>query len=392
MPNLSKRIATLPPYPFAELEGIIADLKKQGVEPIDFGVGDPVDPTPEFIREAVKTSVDKHAGGGYPSYIGSPEFRQAIAKWFGKRFGVKLDPETEIASNIGAKEAVFNFPLAFVDSGDVVLTPTPGYPPYARGTEFAGGKPYFLPLLPENDFLIDLEKIPAEIAQKAKILWVNYPNSPSGAVAPDDFYERAVKFCGENDIILASDLAYSEIHFEEKPKSVLDFTRKNVIEFHSLSKRSRMTGYRVGFVVGDPEIIDAFKKIKTNVDSGTPNFLQDAAIEALRDEKHVEQSIAEYREKRDILCEAFENVGLEVRKPPSTFYLWQKVPKGTTSEEFAKKLLAPEIAVVGTPGSWISDKTSDGLNPGEGFVRFALVPTVDQVREAAERIRKNLKI
>lgn len=392
MPSLSKRIATLPPYPFAEIEGIIKDLKNQGVEPIDFGVGDPVDPTPEFIREAVKHSVDKHAGSGYPSYIGSSEFRQAIAKWFEKRFGVKLDPETEVASNIGAKEAVFNFPLAFVDAGDVVLIPTPGYPPYARGTEFAGGEPYFLPLLPENDFLINFEKIPEAIAKRAKILWINYPNSPTGAVASDDFFERAVKFCSANDIILASDLAYSEIHFEEKPKSVLEFTRKNVIEFHSLSKRSRMTGYRVGFVVGDPKIVDAFKKIKTNIDSGTPNFLQDAAIEALKDEKHVEESIAEYREKRDILCEAFESVGLEVRKPPATFYIWQQAPEGMSSEEFAKKLLAPKIAVVGTPGSWISDATNEGLNPGEGFVRFALVPTVDQVKEAAERIKQNLKV
>lgn len=390
--QLSKRIATLSGYPFAELDKIIAKLKSEGVEPITFGVGDPADPTPEFIREATKKAVDDFAAAGYPSYIGSSEFRGAIAQWFTKRFGVELDIETEITSSIGAKEAIFNFPLAFIDAGDIVLIPTPGYPPYARGTEFAGGKPYFLPLLAENNFLIDFAKIPKAIAQKAKILWLNYPNSPTGRNASDDFYREAVDFCHENEIILASDLAYSEIYFDAKPKSILQFAREGVIEFHSLSKRSRMTGYRVGFVVGDPEIVSAFKKVKTNIDSGTPNFLQAAAIAALTDEQHVEQSIAEYREKRDILSAALASVGLEKAKTEATFYIWQKVPSGMTSEEFAKRLLAPEIAVVATPGAWISDKTENGENPGDGFVRFALVPTVAQVREAAERIRNNLKI
>jgi len=389
--QLSKRIATLAEYPFAELEKIIENLKKNGIRPIDFGVGDPVDPTPKFIRETAKKALDSFATSGYPSYIGSKEFRNTIASWFAKRFEIELNTETEIASSIGGKEAVFHFPLAFIDPGDLVLIPTPGYPPYSRGTEFAGGKSYFLPLLKENNFLIDFEKIPKEIAQKAKILWVNYPNSPTGVTAPDKFFEKAVKFCETNEIILASDLAYSEIYFGEKPKSILQFTRKNVIEFHSLSKRSRMTGYRVGFVVGDPEIIDAFKKVKTNIDSGTPNFLQIAAITALGDEKHVEQSITEYREKRDILTVALESIKLEKCEPDATFYIWQKVPNGMSSEEFAKKLLAPEIAIVTTPGSWISDKTAENLNPGEGFVRFALVPTIEQVREAAGRIKNNLK-
>jgi LL-diaminopimelate aminotransferase len=391
MPSLSKRIANLSSYPFARLDKIVSELKQQGVTPITFGVGDPVDPTPEFIREAAKISIDKNAGSGYPSYIGSPSFRNAVSVWFEKRFGVKLDFETEIASNIGAKEAVFNFPLAYVDSGDIVIIPTPGYPPYARGTQFAGGEAYFVPLLAENNFLIDFKKIPEAIAKRAKILWINYPNSPSGVIAPDSFFEEAIKFCEKNDIILASDMAYSEIYFGKPLKSVLNFTRKNVIEFHSLSKRSRMTGYRVGFVAGDPTVIDAFKKIKTNIDSGTPNFLQDAAIAALTDEKHVQASIEEYREKRDIMVEALTSVGLEKCEPQATFYIWQKVPAGMTSEEFATKLLDPKIAVVCTPGSWISDTTADGLNPGEGYVRFALVPTVEQAKEAAERIKRNLR-
>ncbi|MBU1089375.1 aminotransferase class I/II-fold pyridoxal phosphate-dependent enzyme [Patescibacteria group bacterium] len=389
--QLSKRIAELPNYPFAGLEKIVADLKKTGVKPIDFGVGDPADPTPDFIRAAAQKSIDRHAASGYPSYIGSADFREAIAKWFARRFGVRLNSETEITSSIGSKEAIFHFPLAFVNPNDVVLIPTPGYPPYARGCEFAGGKPYFLPLFKENNFLIDFAKIPAEMAKRAKILWLNYPNSPTGAIATDEFFETAVEFCRRNKIILASDLAYSEIYFGAKPKSILEFTRKNVVEFHSFSKRSRMTGYRVGFVAGDAEILDGLKKVKTNIDSGTPNFLQDAAIAAFTDEQHVEKSIAEYREKRDILTAAFESIGLEKCEPAATFYIWQRVPDGMTSEDFARKLLAPKIAVVATPGSWISDVTEDGANPGEGFVRFALVPTVAEVREAAERIRRNLK-
>ena len=389
--QLSKRIAELANYPFAELEKIIADLRKSGVEPIDFGVGDPVDPTPEFIRDATKKAIDDFAGAGYPNYSGSADFRKSVAEWFEKRFDVELDPATEIASSIGSKEAIFNFPLALVDAGDVVLIPTPGYPPYSRGTEFAGGESYFLPLLPENNFLPELDKIPPEIAKRAKILWLNYPNSPTGANAPDEFFEKAVKFCRENEIVLASDLAYSEIYFSAKPKSILQFAREGVVEFHSLSKRSRMTGYRVGFVVGDPAIVDAFKKVKTNIDSGTPNFLQSAAIAALTDESHVAESIAEYREKKDILTAALESVGLAKCEPDATFYIWQKVPDGISAEEFARKLLAPEIAIVATPGGWISDTTADGVNPGENFVRFALVPTVAKVREAAERIRNNLK-
>lgn len=392
MVNISKRIANLTAYPFAEIERISRELKASGVDVIDFGVGDPIDPTPVFVRESVKISVDAQAASGYPSYIGSRAFREAVGDWFEKRFKVKLDAETEITSSIGSKEAIFNFPLAYIDAGDVVLIPTPSYPPYARGTQFAGGEAYFLPLLPENNFLIDFSKIPVDVARRAKILWLNYPNSPTGMNATDDFFREAVEWCAKNNVILASDLAYSEIYFGEKPRSILEFAWSGVVEFHSLSKRSRMTGYRVGFVVGDAEIIAAFRKVKTNIDSGTPAFLQDAAVAALTDEAHVEETRKEYAEKCKILLEAFVSLGLEVRQPEATFYIWQKVPKGFTSEEFAKRLLVPEIGIVATPGSLISDVTTDGLNPGEGYVRFALVPTVEKVREAAERMRTRLRI
>jgi LL-diaminopimelate aminotransferase len=382
----SQRILSLAEYPFAELQNIITNLKKSKVDVIDFGVGDPVDPTPEFIRQATKKAIDEYASSGYPSYTGSEKFRQAVANWFAKRFNVQLNSDTEITSSIGSKEAIFNFPLAFIDAGDLVISPTPGYPPYSRGTSFAGGENFFVPLTPENNFLIDFEKIPAAIASRAKILWLNYPNSPTGAIAPDQFYERAIEFCQKNNIILASDLAYSEIYFHEKPKSILEFTRKNVIEFHSLSKRSRMTGYRIGFVVGDEKIVKNFKKVKTNLDSGTPNFIQSAAIAALADEDHVIAACEEYLEKRNILISALKKIGLECCESAATFYIWQRVPKNETGESFAKKLLQPKIAIAATPGAWISDESFDQQNPGKDFVRFALVPTVEQVKEAAKRI------
>lgn len=392
MPStISQRISNLAGYPFAELEKIAGKLKADGVDIIDFGVGDPVDPTPAFVREAAKQAIDAHAGTGYPSYVGSQNFRASIASWFQKRFGVSLNPDTEITSSIGSKEAIFNFPLAFVDTGDVVIVPTPGYPPYARGTRFAGGEVFFVPLLEENNFLIDFKAIPEAVAKKAKIIWLNYPNSPTGRNAPDSFYEEAVAWCKKYDVILASDMAYSEIHFEGAPKSVLSFAKEGVIEFHSLSKRSRMTGWRVGFVAGDERLVSAFKKIKTNIDSGTPNFVQDAAIAALGDEQHVSDSCKEYQEKRDALISAFTAVGLPKAQTDATFYVWQRVPAGMKSEDFVKKLLDPAIGIIATPGSWISDTTQDGINPGEGYVRFALVPTVARVQEAAERIKKNLR-
>ncbi|HJW85583.1 MAG TPA: aminotransferase class I/II-fold pyridoxal phosphate-dependent enzyme, partial [Candidatus Brocadiaceae bacterium] len=386
----SKRLQSIGAYAFAEVDKEVEKLKALGITPIDFGVGDPTVPTPEIVRKATQKGVVARKSSGYPSYIGALGFRQAIAQWMQKRFGVSMEPATEISSTIGSKEAVFNFPEGVVNPGDVVIIPTPGYPPYTRGTLFAEGVPYYVPLLPENNFLIDLKSIPDEICKKAKILWINYPNSPSGAVAPLSYLKEVVEFGQRNNIIIASDEAYSEIYFKEPPHSILEVTKEGVIVFNSFSKRSAMTCYRVGWVAGDKRIIDIFKKVKTNVDSGTATFIQDGAVAALSDETHVEKMREEYRIKRDVLVEAFRRIRLTDCTPEATIYLWQKVPQGMTSVDFAKKLLSPDIAIVTTPGAWISDKTANGLNPGEGYVRLALVPSIKNTKEAAKRIIKLL--
>jgi LL-diaminopimelate aminotransferase len=373
-------------YAFAEVAKEVKKLRGQGIDPIDFGVGDPQLPTPTLVREACQEAVDMRASAGYPPYDGTEEFRSEVAGWFRRRFDVQLDPETEVASTIGSKEGIFNFAEAFVNPGDMVIVPTPGYPPYGRGTRFAEGIPWFIPILPENDFLPDLEAIPEKVREKAKILWINYPNSPSGRVAPAAFFEQAVAFCRRHDILLASDEAYTEIYFGEKPHSALEFGLENVVVVNSMSKRSAMTGYRVGFVAGDAEAVAAFKKVKTNIDSGTPFFVQDAAVAALRDEAHVEAMREGYRRRRDLLLDGFARLGLEKCVPDATLYIWQKVPMDAV--EFCKRLLRPKIAIVATPGDWISDLTDDGCNPGSGFVRFALVPSEDDVTEAADRIAK----
>ena len=384
----SRRIASLGAYAFAEVDAAAERLRAEGVDVIDFGVGDPTDPTPALVREAVKTAVDARARSGYPSYIGDGGFRTAAAAWLGRRFGVAIDPAKEVSSTIGSKEAVFHFPLALVDPGDLVLIPSPGYPPYARGTQFAGGVPWFYPVRKEDGWLPDLKRIPEEVARKARILWINYPNSPSGALAPLPFLKEAAAWCRARGIVLASDEAYSEFYFgEERPASALQCGNEGIVAFFSLSKRSYMTGWRVGFAAGDPAIIALFRKVKTNIDSGTPTFIQDAAAAALSDEAHVEAMRREVRARRDVLCAALKSIGLPDCTPPATLYLWQRVPAGMTSVEFAKRLLDPKVALVTTPGAWISDPLADGTNPGEGFVRFAFVPSLEDTKRAADRLK-----
>ena len=388
--QISDKLKSLTGYAFDEVEKEVARLKQSGITPIDFGVGDPKEPTPELIRESIKKAVDERKSSGYPSYTGTDEFRNAAAKWCKKRFNISLDYTKEITSTIGAKEAVFNFPEAFLNSGDYAIMPNPGYPPYERGTLFAEGKPYFVPLLKENEFLMDLNYIPKDVVRKAKILWINYPSNPTGAVAPKDFFKEAVDFCHDNNLILASDECYTEIYFNEKPHSILEFSMEGAVAFQSLSKRSAMTGYRIGWVAGDENLISAFKKLKTNIDSGTPTFIQDAAVAALSDEKHVEKMRNEYKIKRDILVNALVSAGLEDCTPEATLYVWQKTPDGIDSAQFAKKLLQKKIAVVTTPGEWISTHFN-GFNPGKNHVRFALVPTIEETKEAADRIMEHLK-
>ena len=387
----SKRVQSIGAYAFAEVDEQVAKLKRKGIQPIDFGVGDPTCPTPTVVRNATKRGVEQRKCAGYPSYIGSQDYRDTCAAWMKKRFGVKINPDTEVCATVGSKEAVFNFAEGFVNPGDYVIIPTPGYPPYSRGTLFAEGQAYYVPLLPENNFLPDLDAIPKSVCKKAKILWINYPNSPTGVNATLSFFRKAAAFGRKHDIIVASDEAYTEIYYGDAPHSILEVARKGVVAIYSMSKRSAMTCYRVGWVAGDSRIVDVFKKVKTNIDSGTPTFIQDGAIAGLKDEKHVKESRQEYKTKRDILVEGLTAAGLPDCTPEATIYLWQRVPHGMSSVDFVTKLLDPKIAIVTTPGAWISDKTDQGLNPGEGYVRFALVPSIKETRQAAKKLR-NLKL
>lgn len=386
----SNRVKSIGSYAFADVDNEVAKLKKLGITPIDFGVGDPNDATPGLIRNYCKRALDKRMSSGYPSYIGCEEFRETIAKWTKERFNVVINPEKEIASTLGAKEGVFNFHEGIVNPGDVVIMPNPGYPPYERGTLFAEGTSFHYPLLKENNFLPDLEKIPDEIKKKAKLMWINYPNNPTGATITKEKLKEVIDFGKDNNIIIGSDECYTEIYYNEKPTSILELTKEGVFAVQSLSKRSAMTCYRVGWLAGDENIIDIFKKVKTNIDSGTATFVQDAATAALLDEKHVEDFRTLYKKKRDILVDALKSIGLEDCTPEATLYIWQKAPNGTSSVDFAKKLLEKDIAIVTTPGSWIS-KEVNNINPGEGYVRFALVPSIADCKEAANKI-KNLDI
>jgi LL-diaminopimelate aminotransferase len=384
---VSDRVNAIGSYAFADVDNIVAELKKEGIEPIDFGVGDPTLPTPKIIRDACKKGIEKRKSSGYPSYIGEPQFREKVAWWSKKRFGIDLDPETEIMSTIGAKEGIFNFPETIINPGDYALAPNPGYPAWSRGTHFAEGKTYFLNLLPAHDFLPDLDSIPRDILQKAKLLWINYPNNPTTAFPTRSFYEEVLAFGERHNIIIASDESYTENYYDDPPISILQLKKEGVVVFQSLSKRSNMTCYRVGWICGDHRIIDANKKVKPNIDSGTATFIQDAAIAALNDDQHVKELREDYRQKRDIIVDAFTSIGLASCKPKGTIYIWQKVPEGYTSLMIAKKLLQKEVAVVTTPGNWLSQEFQ-GVNPGEGYIRLALVPSLEEVKEAAERIKK----
>ena len=386
----SKVINEIGEYPFSEIYKKVAELKEKGIKVIDFGVGDPKSPTPEFIIDNLSKFARNRATSGYPSYIGNISYRKACANYMKREYGVDLNPETEISSTIGSKEAIFNFPTGFINSGDIVICPTPGYPVYKTGTKFRNGKVHFTPLLEKNDFLIDFALIPDNIAHKAKIIWTNYPNSPTGASAPREWLQVLVSWAKYFNVIIAADEGcYNDIYFGEKPTSILEIQKTGVIAFYSRSKRSYMTGYRVGFVAGDERIISGFKKVKTNIDSGTPTFIQDVATLALNDQVEVLKMREEYKKKRDIMIEALTSCGLETPKGDSTFYVWQKTPKGQNSIKFSNTLI--ELGIIVTPGQLISDE-ADGINPGQNFVRFALVPTMEEIIEAATRIKENLKI
>ena len=384
--NYANNILNTKPYAFAEVDKAVEKLRNKGVEVVDFGVGDPSSPTANFVINNLSLAAQKRAESGYPSYVGDRRFLEAASNYLQNNFGVKLDSNTQITSTIGSKEAVFHFPLGFVNSGDYVICPTPGYPPYQNGTRFAGGIPYFVPLLEENNFLIDYKNIPQDVCDKSKLIWINYPNSPTGATASKEWYKGFVEWASSNNIIIAADEGcYIDIYFEEKPVSILEVATEGIITFYSLSKRNNMTGYRVGFCAGDSRIIDGFKKVKTNVDSGTPTFIQDVAALALADNAHAEEMRKEYQHKIKVLSKTLADIGLPPSKSEATFYLWQKVPQKMSSVCFAKILL--DVGVVVTPGDWISDTCHDGVNPGAGYVRFAVVAPIEMFNLGIERIK-----
>jgi LL-diaminopimelate aminotransferase len=381
--ELAARIRALPPYLFADIDRKKGELRRQGKDLIDLGIGDPDLPTPAHIVKAMQAAAAEPRYHRYPSYEGMQAFREAAVAWYGTRFGVRgLDPETECCALIGSKEGIAHFPVAFIDPGDLVLTPDPGYPVYATWTRFVGGEVYAMPLRREHGFLPDLAAIPADVARRAKLMWINYPNNPTAALASRDFYRQVVEFARRHEIIVASDVAYSEIFFDvEPPPSFLEVEgAKDVgIEFQSLSKTYNMTGWRIGFAVGNAQLVGGLGKVKTNTDSGAFEGVQAAAVAALSSSQDcVTEMRRTYRERRDILCDALERSGFEVLRPKATFYVLIACPRGVTSIDFAGRLLT-EAGVVATPATGFG-------SAGEGYVRLTLCASADRMREAASRI------
>jgi LL-diaminopimelate aminotransferase len=384
--SLADRVASLPPYLFAAIDKAKAEAAARGVDIISLGIGDPDMPTPPFIIEAFKEAAMRPANHRYPSYEGMATFRQAVSDWYVKRFGVTgMNPNGEIICTIGSKEAIGHFPFAFVNPNDLVLVPSPGYPVYSTATRFAGGRVKFLPLTDENGFLPDIDSVNEATWQEAKIIWVNYPNNPTSAIAPRSFYEKLINICLKYNVILAHDAAYSDIYFDENDKPVSIFNipgGKDVsVEFLSLSKTFNMTGWRVGMVAGNAQLVGGLGKIKENMDSGTFNAVQEAAIAAMRegDDFRVELC-ATYKKRRDAVCAALNKTGIKFREPKASFYVWAQVPDGFTSAGFVTRVLN-ETGVVVTPGSGFGEA-------GEGYFRISLTVDTSRLEEAMHRISK----
>jgi LL-diaminopimelate aminotransferase len=380
--ELAERLNKLPPYLFVEINRRITELQARGKDVVSFGVGDPDLPTPSHIIERLCWAAHDPANHGYPETDGLLELRGAIAAWYGSRFRVELDPAKEILPLIGSKEGIGHMALCFIDPGDLALIPDPGYPPYSLGTILAGGEPYFMPLTEENDFLPDFEAIPNRIADKAKLMWLNYPNNPTGAVADLDFFDRAVHFAQQHGLAVCHDAPYTEVAFDGyRPPSFMQVpgARSIGVEFHSLSKTYNMTGWRIGMVVGNPDMVNALFRVKSNLDSGVPQAIQYAAAEGLRgSQDHIAERNAVFQRRRDQLVKVLNEVGLKARIPKATFYVWAEVPQGYTSIDFTRTLL-DELAVAVTPG------TGYGKG-GEGYIRFSLTIPDDRLQEGVKRL------
>lgn len=383
---MASRVKSLPPYLFASIDKMKQEAKAEGVDLIDMSIGDPDIPTPAHIVEAMKVAVGKPEHHRYPSYEGMLSFRESVSEWYKRRFNVTLNPATEVLSLIGSKEGIGHIPLAFVEPGDGVLVPSPGYPVYPVSALFAGGESYIMPLREENGFLPDFKTIPEQTLSNTRLMFINYPNNPTSAVASRGFYEEAIDVASKYNIIVCHDAAYSEIYFNgEKPLSFMEIDgAKDVgIEFHSLSKTYNMTGWRIGFAVGNSDVVAGLGKIKTNLDSGVFQAIQEAAIVALHTDDDLLSGIRKtYQDRRDVLYEGLKGIGIELARPKASFYLWARVPRGFDSSAFVAHMLKT-AGVLATPGNGFG-------SPGEGYVRFALTVPVERTREAVERIKKAL--
>jgi LL-diaminopimelate aminotransferase len=380
----AERLRRLPPYLFAEIDRQKKELRARGVDLIDLGIGDPDLPTPPHVIEALARAARDPKNHRYPDYEGLLAFREAAASWYGQRFGITLDPATEVLTLIGSKEGTAHIPLAFVNPGDVVLVPDPGYPVYAAGTWFAGGEPYFLPLRAEQGFLPDLDAIPADVLRRTRMLFLNYPNNPTAAVATPEFFERVVEFARRHHVIVCHDAMYSELRFDDHaPPSFLQApgAREVGVEFHSCSKSYSMTGWRIGFVAGNRDVLAGLGQVKTNVDSGVFQAVQEAGIAALTGpQDYVAQIRATYQARRDTVCEGLRRLGLPVTVPRATFFVWAPVPEGADSRGWASRLLR-EAGVVVTPGVGFGQA-------GEGYYRIALTVDKGRLAEAVDRLAK----
>ena len=382
MTELSKRIAKLPPYLFVEISKKIADKKSKGIDIISFAIGDPDMPTPNYILDRLIKEAQIPENHRYPETSGLPELCRAIASWYKNRFNIEFNPDAEVLPLIGSKEGIGHISFCYIDEEDIALVTDPGYPVYSISTLLAGGSCYFLPIKEENGFLPDLESIPAEVARKAKLLWLNYPNNPTGAVADIEFFNKAIQFAEDNDIMICHDAPYSEVAYDGyKPPSIMQAknARERCIEFHSCSKTYNMTGWRIGMAVGNPQMVNALFRIKSNLDSGIPQAIQYMAIEALtgpQDDIEARNNI--YKNRRDKLCTALRELGIEHRVPEAGFYIWAKVPNGFSSVEFTTELL-DKVNIAITPGT--------GYGPtGEGYVRFSFTVPDKRLDEGIKRL------
>ena len=382
--EVATRIKTLPPYLFAAIDKMKQAAIARGVDIINLGIGDPDLPTPAPIIESLAQAAKNPKHHQYPSYEGMLSFRKAVADWYQRRFGVKLDAADEVLTLIGSKEGIGHIHLAFVDPGDVVLVPSPGYPVYPVGTSFCGGVSHLMPLTKANGFLPDLNAIPKEVARKAKLMWLNSPNNPTSVVMTKEYFTRVVAFAQEHQIIVCHDAAYSEIYYDgQRPASFMEVDgAKDVgVEFHSLSKTYNMTGWRLGFAVDHKEVLAGLGKVKSNLDSGVFEAVQAAGITALGLDDAVTNTIRKtYQERRDTLIPGLKQLALEVDAPPAAFYVWVAVPKGYTSASFTAHLLE-KAGIVTTPGNGFGA-------PGEGYIRMTVCTSKDRLAEAVERIKK----